>query len=121
VAGHGSLSPYEVKIPLIVSGPAFKKATETDLPTSNVDIVPTILHLQGIAIPKSMDGRVMFELLADTKAPATAVKKEVLTTEVKAAWGTYQLQLERSVMGKYQYVNFSKVKRVVASANAGSR
>jgi predicted AlkP superfamily pyrophosphatase or phosphodiesterase len=119
VAGHGSLSPYEVRIPLIVSGPGFKKTTESDLPTSNVDIVPTILHLQGIAIPKSMDGRVMFELLSDSKSPAMTVKKETLSTEVKGTWGSYQLQLERSVMGRYQYVNFSRVKRVVASASVG--
>jgi hypothetical protein len=119
VAGHGSLSPYEVSIPLIVSGPGFKKAGETDLPTSNIDIVPTILYLQGITIPKSMDGRVMFELLANSKESPVTVKKEILSTEVKDAWGTYELQLERSVMGKYQYVNFSKVKRVVASASVG--
>jgi hypothetical protein len=66
-----------------------------------------------------MDGRVMFELLANSKESPVTVKKEILSTEVKDAWGTYELQLERSVMGKYQYVNFSKVKRVVASASVG--
>lgn len=53
VAGHGGFSPYEVHIALIASGPNFKKAFESDLPTSNVDITPTILHLQNIAVPSN--------------------------------------------------------------------
>lgn len=122
VAGHGSLSPYEVRIPLIVSGPGFTKSIEGDLPTSNIDIVPTILHLHGIKVPATMDGRVMYELLADPSAmlriPATTAKKEVLKTEVKGEWGTYELQLERSILGKYQYVNFSRIKRTVNTAGA---
>jgi arylsulfatase A-like enzyme len=117
VAGHGSLSPYEVHIPLIVSGPGFKKGVELDLPTSNVDIVPTILHLQNIPIPASMDGRVLYELLAnqpDQKLVKT--KKETIRTNIKTDWGTYELLLERSVTGKYSYVNFSKVTRTFNNA-----
>lgn len=117
VAGHGSLSPYEVHIPLIASGPAFKKAFELDAPTSNVDIVPTILHIHGIAIPASMDGRVVYEMLASPdKTAVPTVKKETLSTKVKTDWGSYELQLEYSVMGKYRYVNFAKVKRVLNTA-----
>lgn len=117
VAGHGSLSPYEVHIPLIVSGPGFKKSVELDLPTSNVDIVPTILHLQNIPIPASMDGRVLHELLAnqpDQKLLKT--KKETIRTNIKTDWGTYELLLERSVTGKYSYVNFTKVTRTFNNA-----
>jgi predicted AlkP superfamily pyrophosphatase or phosphodiesterase len=119
VAGHGSLSPYEVHIPLIVSGPAFRKAFELDAPTSNVDIVPTILHLHGIAIPPSMDGRVIYEMLANPGgAVSPAAKKETITTKVKTEWGSYELHLELSIMGKYRYVNFAKVKRVFPAAPA---
>jgi hypothetical protein len=117
VAGHGSLSPYEVHIPLIVSGPGFKKGIELDAPTSNVDIVPTLLYLHHIPVPASMDGRVISELLVSPgKNKIEKVKKETITTIAKTEWGTYELQLERSVIGKYIYVDYSKVKRTTATA-----
>jgi hypothetical protein len=59
-----------------------------------------------------MDGRVMMELLSD--APATQnekVRKEILETKVKHSWGTYHLILERSVYGRQEYVNFTRVVR----------
>ncbi|HTE24452.1 alkaline phosphatase family protein [Flavitalea sp.] len=112
VAGHGSLSPYDVHIPLIVSGPAFKTSFESDLPTSNVDLAPTILQILGIAIPASMDGRVMNEFLnkpLSNKKETT--RKEVIETSVEYPGGNYHLMLERTIMGKYKYVNFGKVSR----------
>jgi Type I phosphodiesterase / nucleotide pyrophosphatase len=117
VAGHGGLSPYEVHIPLIAAGPGFKKAFVLDEPTSNVDIVPTILYLHNITIPSAMDGRVMYDLLAKQPGkPSQPAKTETITTTTKTEWGTYQLQLERTVMGKYTYVNYATVKRVVNTA-----
>lgn len=112
VAGHGSLSPYEVHIPLLASGPSFKQSYESELPTSNVDIVPTVLHIHHLPVPTSMDGRVMTELLAErSNTPIVKVKKEIIETLAKYDGGTYNLILERSVIGKYKYVNFSKIIR----------
>jgi hypothetical protein len=117
VAGHGTISPYDVHIPLIVYGPAFKNSFESDLPTSNVDLVPTILYIHGIAIPGSMDGRVMNEmLLKPAKDAVKTVKKETIETSVAYPGGSYHLSLERSVIGKYKYVNFAKVKRASAAS-----
>lgn len=116
VAGHGGSSPYEIHIPLIASGPAFKKAFESSLPTSNTDIVPTILQLHGLPVPSEMDGRVLHELLKDSPhKPNENVRKEMLETNVKHSWGTYHLMLERSILGKQHYVDFSRVKRVLTS------
>jgi len=112
VAGHGGSSPYEIHIPLIASGPGFKKGFESSIPTSNTDIVPTILHLHHLPIPSVMDGRVMTELLSGSPATKNEkVRKEILETKVKHSWGTYHLILERSVFGKQQYVNFTRVVR----------
>ena len=112
VAGHGSLSPYEVHIPLIVAGPGFKKNVEPDLPSSNVDIVPTILYLHQIAVPASMDGRVLYEFLKNVPEGKTPkARKEIITTSVKTDLGVYKLQLERTILGKYSYVNFAKTTR----------
>jgi predicted AlkP superfamily pyrophosphatase or phosphodiesterase len=117
VAGHGGLSPYEVHIALIAAGPSFKKAFEGNLPTSNVDIVPTILHIHHIPVPPSMDGRVINEFLLDPGPPKNMESKTQITeTTVKQAWGTYRVQLERSILGRYAYVNCTKVIRTFNQA-----
>ena len=113
VAGHGGLSPYEVHIALLASGPSFKKNFSSELPTSNVDIAPTILAIHNLTIPASMDGRVLHELLIDNKNNAKAkAKKEKLTTSAPFAGGTYTLTLHRTIFGEHQYVDFAKVERV---------
>lgn len=112
VAGHGTLSPWDVHIPLIVSGPAFKNAVETELPTSNVDIAPTVLHILNIPVPKAMNGRVINELLRKPAANAIkTVKKETIQTTTAYQGGTYKVTLTRSVLGHYQYVDGARTER----------
>lgn len=112
VAGHGSLSPYEVHIALFTSGPGFKKQFTSQLPTSNVDIVPTLLHIHKIAIPASMKGRVLYELLIENpKPPVMKPQTDILETSAKYQGGTYRLTLNRTILGKHYYVNFAKVVR----------
>jgi hypothetical protein len=114
VAGHGGLSPYEVHIALLAAGPSFKKNFESDFPTSNVDIVPTVLSIHNIAVPATMNGRVLTELLADGKAKKQEPKKETITTTASFDGGKYILTLERTILGSYRYVDFARVERVLA-------
>jgi len=112
VAGHGSISPWDVHIPLIASGPAFKTAFESDLPTSNVDLAPTVLHILNIPIPATMDGRVLNELLRKPAHGAiTKAKKETIETSAGYPGGTYKLTMERTILGKYQYVDGARTER----------
>lgn len=114
VAGHGSLSPYEVHIALLAAGPSFKPSFESELPTSNVDIVPTVLHIHQLKAPTTISGRVLQELLIEQKKmKKLTLKKEVLTTSANYNGGNYNLILDRTILGKYQYINFSKVKRTI--------
>lgn len=69
VATHGSDSPFDMNIAFVATGPDIKKGVISDIPTGNVDFAPTILHLLGIDIPESMDGRVWHELLAGGPEP----------------------------------------------------
>ena len=116
VAGHGSFSPYEVHIALLAAGPSFKKGLSSELPTSNVDIVPTILHIHHLAIPASMEGRVLQELLAEkTTQSAIKAKRETITTSAKFDAGVYQLSVHRTILGPYKYVDFTKVVRTLPS------
>jgi arylsulfatase A-like enzyme len=112
VAGHGTIGYWDVHIPLIVSGPAFKNAFESELPTSNVDLAPTVLHILNIAIPATMDGRVMSEMLRKpVPGAATKAKKETIEAQASYPGGTYKVTMERTILGKYQYVDGAKTER----------
>lgn len=112
VAGHGGSSSYEISIALFAKGPDFSKSTQTYLPTSNVDIVPTILSLYNLPAPATIDGRIISELLiGEKKKTAKKVKKQLLKTEVSYPWGSYELQLERSTLDNRTYINYAKAIR----------
>lgn len=112
VAGHGGLSPYEVNIAFLAGGPSFKKSYESDWPTSNVDLVPTILKIHNIAIPSGMDGRIMNELLVKgEEEKKLKPRKEIIKTTSGIKPKEYQLTLERTILGNYIYVDFAKVVR----------
>lgn len=111
VAGHGGSSPYEIHIELMAAGPDFKRLKDTDLPTSNVDIAPTILGIYGLPVPPQMDGRVISEILNKPGESAGKMVQETLVSEVKYPWGVYRLTLYISVLGKYRYFTFSKTER----------
>lgn len=111
VAGHGGSSPYEMNIALTAFGPDFKKLATTNLPTSNVDIAPTILAIYNLPVPPQMDGRVITELLKKSGKPTEKVIQETLVSQVKYPWGTYKLTLYMSILGKYRYFHFSQTER----------
>ena len=117
VAGHGGVSPYEIHIALIASGPSFKNGFESQLPTSNVDIVPTVLYVQGLTIPPSMEGRVWKELLVEkseneTQSPII----KTVSTKTKINGGRYSITLQQTLLGKYMYVDFGKAERKASKA-----
>lgn len=114
VAGHGGASPYEINIALLAAGPDFKKGATTELPTSNVDIVPTILNIYNLPKPAMMDGRAVAELMKKSQKVNTTSKKQLVKAEVTYPWGTYKLSAEMSVLGSYQYFNYAKTERTPA-------
>ncbi len=112
-AGHGGSSPYEIGIRLFAQGPDFKKGYVSELPSSIIDIVPTVLSVYGYSIPEEMNGRVLHELLQKDKGENTVPDHDVLTTEADYPWGTYKLRLDMSSLGKSRYFNFSTTERIV--------
>lgn len=66
IGGHGTLSPYEMNVNLIATGPHIKNSTgPSRVPSAHVDLVPTLLSLLDISPPESVDGRVLTELLLE--------------------------------------------------------
>ena len=61
---HGAMSKHELRNVLFARGPSFKQAFESNVPSGNIDLAPTILHILGLNPSKSMSGRVLNESLA---------------------------------------------------------
>lgn len=78
VAGHGGISPFEIKTPLFFAGPSYKPRTVSNLPSSFVDLAPTILASYGIAVPTTMDGRILSEVFATDQSQTPEVRQEVV-------------------------------------------
>ena len=78
-AGHGSSSPWDVHNTLIAAGPDLGRGLTIDVPSANVDLMPTFLTLLGLTIPPSVQGRALDEAFAgDT---ARQAQRAVTTTE----------------------------------------
>ena len=62
--GHGGLFQRVIKIPLIMLGLGIPQNRKVTIPVQHVDIVPTLLDIIGIKIPKGyyMDGYSMLEI-----------------------------------------------------------
>lgn len=60
-SGHGGRLMYEplLRIPLLIHAPGQTARVDVDLPTSNVDILPTILSIAGKEIPGHLEGQVL--------------------------------------------------------------
>ena len=59
---HGSFSPTDTHISLMVGGPDFKSGLFDTLPTGNVDIAPTVARILRFSMP-DVQGRVLEEAL----------------------------------------------------------
>lgn len=119
VAGHGGSSPYEIDIELLASGPFVNGGSITELPTSNVDIAPSILYIYALPIPVEMNGRVIKELfrqypLQKKMERAPRFKKQIVVTTAKYGWGSYKLAAEISVLNGRRYFNYTKTERMPA-------
>jgi len=112
-AGHGSSSPYEVHATLLASGPSFAHGLRDRLPTGNVDIAPTIVHLLGYRPVATMQGRILYELLqggppAPLSALPTSTKEH---KEIAVSYQSVTLRAYFDVLGKYTYLNYVKAER----------
>jgi arylsulfatase A-like enzyme len=110
VAGHGTSSPYDIHNTLIAAGPDFRERTTSAVPTSNVDIAPTLLHLLGMPAPPTMTGRVIQEGLRAGPADA-AIRVERVSETVKTPDGGYELTAHTSIVEGRRYLDYTEVLR----------
>jgi arylsulfatase A-like enzyme len=64
---HASLSPFDVHNTLVAKGPDFRRGISNELPTSNLDLAPTILWILGLPPLQHQNGRILFEAIKKKK------------------------------------------------------
>ena len=104
---HATLSRFDMHNTLIAAGPDFKRGQTDDLPTGNVDLVPTILQILGIKVPHQMDGRVLSEAVAAPTSLLPAPKPEAKSIEARKDFpsGTWRQTLKISRVGSTFYLD----------------
>jgi arylsulfatase A-like enzyme len=110
VAGHGSSSPYDIHNVLLAAGPAFHDRTVSAIPTSTVDLAPTLLRIMNVPVPKTMTGRVIQEGLRNGPQP-THIGVEHSVEKVVSGDGSYELTAHISIAAGERYLDFTEVKR----------
>ena len=110
VAGHGSSSPFDIHSTLVAVGPDLKAGVEIAVPSGNVDFAPTFLHTLDIAIPASMQGRVLHEVLREGPDPSE-VAVGLSEVRVESADGRYRLTAIVSEVDGRSYLDYTTVER----------
>jgi arylsulfatase A-like enzyme len=100
---HATLSEFDVHNTLIAAGPDFRRGLMSEVPSGNVDIAPTVLHLLGVESPNKFDGRVLSEAMNET--PSVAPKTTTETSEAlrKFPAGEWRQHLRLSRVGETTY------------------
>jgi arylsulfatase A-like enzyme len=104
---HATLSRFDMHNTLIAAGPDFRRGQTDDLPTGNVDVAPTILHILGIKAQQEMDGRVLSEAMVSIDPVSTGRETETNTIEAKKdfAAGTWRQSMKISRVGSTTYLD----------------
>ena len=104
---HATLSPFDMHNTLIAAGPDFHRGQTDELPTGNVDLAPTILHILGIKSSQQMDGRVLLEAMAGIDQGSTGKATETKTVGATKRFpaGTWRQSLRISRVGSTIYLD----------------
>jgi arylsulfatase A-like enzyme len=101
---HATLSRFDMHNTLIAAGPDFKRGQTDDLPTGNVDLVPTILQILGIKVPHQMDGRILSEAMTVVIPSGQPETKRIEATKHFRS-GTWRQSLQVSRVGSTIYLD----------------
>jgi len=104
---HATLSRFDMHNTLVAAGPDFRRGQTDDLPTGNVDLAPTILHILGFNASKEMDGRILSEALVSTDRVPPGRKTETKTMESRKDFpaGTWRQSLQISRVDSTIYLD----------------
>jgi arylsulfatase A-like enzyme len=97
---HVTLCPFDMHNTLIAAGPDFRSGMKDELPSGNLDVAPTVLHVLGMRPKQNLDGRVLSEALKNS-ANATSAQPQTRTRKIMMKhWEQY---LKVTEYGGVQY------------------
>lgn len=100
---HGSLSRYDMNNTLVVSGPDFKRGHISEVPSGNVDVVPTVLDILGIEPVGTIDGRVLTEGMVKTGTTSPVVVEDRLEARRQSGFMNWSQYLKVARVGNTRY------------------
>ncbi len=101
---HATLSQFDAHNTLIAAGPDFREGVTTSLPSSNVDIAPTVLRILGLDAAQKFDGRVLAEAMEEKAERVDALTKTIQASR-KFPTGEWQQYLRVSLVGETLYID----------------
>ncbi|MBI1929726.1 alkaline phosphatase family protein, partial [Candidatus Poribacteria bacterium] len=111
-AGHGSISPFELRSMLFAAGPDFKSGVTSHVPSGNIDVALTALHLLGIQPSGPHDGRVLWEGLHEGPAPEEVYfRKEPIRARSGRGKNRFAEMVQLSYVGDTWYLDKGSVVR----------
>ncbi|HEV3410435.1 MAG TPA: hypothetical protein VG095_09075, partial [Chthoniobacterales bacterium] len=102
---HATLSAFDVHNTLVAAGPDFRRGHASEVPSGNIDLAATILHILGVTPPEPLDGRVLREAMTWGNAEAPEVREETVRAERLIGTGTWKQYLKLSRVGKHSYID----------------
>jgi arylsulfatase A-like enzyme len=102
---HATLSEFDVHNILLAIGPDFRRGLMSDVPSGNVDLAPTILHLLGLEPSNKFDGRVLSEALNATAPAVAKITTETSEARRKFREGEWRQHLRISRVGESAYID----------------
>lgn len=104
-ATHGTFSPFDLHNTFVATGPDFRHGMQDQLPTSNVDVAATIMHILGLAAPQPLDGRVVSEAMSGRDKSQPKVEHQPIEASRDFANGTWRQRLDISKLGASSYID----------------
>jgi arylsulfatase A-like enzyme len=102
---HATLSRFDMHNMLIAAGPDFRRGQTDDLATGNIDLAPTILRILAMTPPHQMNGRVLFEAVANLNEPARKAESKTIEATKDFRSGTWRQSLKISRVGSTIYLD----------------
>jgi arylsulfatase A-like enzyme len=104
--GHGGLNPFVTHSTLLAAGPDFAQGKVVELPAGNQDIAPTVLALEGLALPQALDGRVLSEAFRKTsKQSMSKQNMKASSRRFQVSAGDFCAEIDVSYAGGSRYLD----------------
>ena len=113
ILGHVTPVLYDpvVRVPLMISAPGQTRRRDVDLPTSSVDLLPTLVQLTGGEVPAWAEGRVLPGFGAAEDADRSIFISEAKDSRPFEAWSRASFALRKGKHKLIYYMGFEQYAR----------